>query len=1035
MILPASLINHVKRGNAILFLGSGGLIGAKLPGKNVPLGNDLRDLLDANFLGGEFGTESLAHVAALAISQNSLSTVQDYIKDYFQDIRPTSFHLKIPEFKWKALFTTNYDRLIEKCYEQNPNKIQKYSLILSKSDKIDETGITNDYVYLVKLHGCITRTHEESLPLILTVDQYNESLSERKPLFKYLYEQAFESTIIFIGHSLQDPNIRSVLLSVSKEAPQGQRHYLVKPGIKKVESDFWAEKKITTLDCSFEDFINSLDQEVSKQDRTLSLVRPAKSHPIKEKFVTHLEPSENLIRFITDHAEYISERTTYITNLPEEFFRGADQGWFPIAETICVIRSISKQICQVAIEKPEEERKSSAELFVIKGEAGSGKTVLLRQIAWNSRELGIGIFIWIKSGAAIDLDVIAEIHNQTKERVFLMWDDAARNSQEISKAYSTAKQRNLKVTIITSERFSEWNIRCEELDELVTNVFKLPYLNENEIIDLIGKLETYNCLGPHLINKTIEQRKAEFVEVYGRQLLVALYEATMGMPFEEIIYSEYSQIYPEGAKQIYLTICTLNRMRVPVRAGLISRIHGVNFETFKERFFKPLEKIVISKDQGQSDIHYKARHPEIAEIVFKRVLNNSIDLYNEYIRILSKLNISYESDRFSFRSLIRAKTLHDLFPAYADVNAIYEHALSVTGKDPYLLQQIANFERIRPNGNLTRAVELLEEARTIAPYDKSIVHSLALIWRERASLANEIIVKRKYRGESSELLKFAAQKFGDNSYISSVLVDLALDNLKDILNDCSATNKSIDEAIRRAEKDLLETKRKFPSDEHIFKLEARFAELLKDDERAIKALENSYTESNRDPFIATRLAAIYKELGDFPKAEETLRLALQRRATDHRLNFQFAELLRVNEEYDQSHTGYYYRRAFTPGDQNYEAQFWYARFSYESEDKRKRQEAYEIFETLRNVKLPFEDRTKIRDYRGRSNLPSSYYGSLSRKKEGFGFIIVDGSGENLFCPSQQVKEGLWEALQEGDRLKFLVGFSYSGLVSCEVEAA
>jgi len=1032
--LPASLIEQIKKGKAILFLGSGALIGAEIPGKSIPLGNDLRDLLNNQFLGGEYESESLAHVADLAISQNSLSTIQDFIRDYFSDLRPAKFHLKIPEFKWRALFTTNYDRLIEICYEQNANRLQNYILMLSNSDRIDETRTTNDKVPLIKLHGCITRTHDEFLPLILTVDQYNESLESRKRLFSHLYELAYENTIIFIGHSLQDYNIRNVLLQLYREVPQGQRHYLVKPGVKRAESDYWAEKKITSIDCSFEEFIICIEKEVSKNERVLSLVRPVTTHPIEERFTTRLKPSEELLRYLTDHAEFISEQTSFSQYSPKEFYKGTDQGWFPIAEGLSIERSISKRIRKNVIEKPEAERKSKVELYIIKGEAGSGKTVLLRQIAWNSKNLGIGIFIWVKSGSPVDLDVISEINRNTKERIFLIWDDAARNSHEISICFSRAKRKALPITILSSERFNEWNTQCDEIDEFVTDVFKLSYLNESEITDLIGKLDNHDCLGPNLTPQSEEERKREFREIHGRQLLVALYEATMGKPFEDIIHDEYSHISPESAKEIYLTVCTLNRMRVPVRAGLISRIHGVSFEKFQQRFFKPLEKIVISYSSNQSDIHYKARHPEIAEIVFRRALNNSVDRYNEYIRILSKLNISYESDRSSFRTMIRAKALHELFPSYDDIKSIYEDTLNSIGDDPYLFQQMANFERIRPNGNLKRAIELLEAAKDMAPYDKSIIHSLAVVWRDRASLTENAAIKMKCRDESRAWLEFAAKKWGTNSYISCTLVEIALDKLRDLITDDYATDRSIDEAVRQVEKLLIETKRKFPSDEQIHLIEAQFAKLLKDKKRVIAALENSFSESNRDPFIASRLAIVYKKIGKYEKAIKTIQSALERRRADHHLNFQYAELLRQNPKPDFATLAYHYQRAYSSGDQNYQAQFWHARFSYESTDKTEHQRSNDIFDTLRTVQLPFEARTKIIDYIGGYSSPITHFGTLIKKKEGFGFITVDGRGQDIFCPSQEVKNDLWEVLQEGDRVKFKIGFSYSGPVCCDVEA-
>lgn len=70
------------------------------------------------------------------------------------------------------------------------------------------------------------------MPLILTVEQFNEYEKNRNLLFKYLYELAIEYSIVFIGHSLQDANIRHIISMVNSNVPQGQRHYLLKPGIK-----------------------------------------------------------------------------------------------------------------------------------------------------------------------------------------------------------------------------------------------------------------------------------------------------------------------------------------------------------------------------------------------------------------------------------------------------------------------------------------------------------------------------------------------------------------------------------------------------------------------------------------------------------------------------------------------------------------------------------------------------------------------------------------------------------------------------------
>ena len=124
-----------------------------------------------------------------------------------------------------------------------------------------------------------------------------------------------------------------------------------------------------------------------------------------------------------------------------------------------------------------------------------------------------------------------------------------------------------------------------------------------------------------------KQRQEALHEKAGRQLLVALHEATLGKPFEKIIEDEYDRITPPKAQSMYMTVCLLNQFEVSVRSGIISRMYGVPFEEFKKHFFAPLEQIIITRrDDKSGDYCYMARHPHIAEIVVQTVLRNREDL-------------------------------------------------------------------------------------------------------------------------------------------------------------------------------------------------------------------------------------------------------------------------------------------------------------------------------------------------------------------------------------------------------------------------
>lgn len=345
---------------------------------------------------------------------------------------------------------------------------------------------------------------------------------------------------------------------------------------------------------------------------------------------------------------------------------------------------------------------------------------------------------------------------------------------------------------------------------------------------------------------------------------------------------------------------------------------------------------------------------------------------------------------------------------------------------------MANYERIRPNGSFEKAAQLLQQAIELAPSDPSIVHSIAILWRDKANQASTYSEKARCRRESRAYLEQATRKWGETIYISTSLIELSINNLEDLIKDKDTTQNVINEAVRRIQQELTHNKQKYPSNAHIHSLEARLSELLNDHKAALIALEKSFEEKDRDPYVAIRLATSYKDLNNIPKALEILKSALDRRRSNHKLNFHFAELIQELPETSIKELIYYYRRAFTPGDNNYEAQFWFARYSYESSEKGDLEKAISTFDNLRKVRLPYNSRNKIRDYSGGKTKPVTYQGTVIRKRHGYGFIRVDGTGQAIFCPSNSVIDGLWDAIQVDDRVQFNIGYAYSGVICCNV---
>ena len=83
-----------------------------------------------------------------------------------------------------------------------------------------------DKVALLKLHGCITDTHDEGCPLILSTDQYVDYTKGRNCYFGSSRTGSKENTIVYVGYGLADQDIRAILQAPDMRRVGAHRSHL-----------------------------------------------------------------------------------------------------------------------------------------------------------------------------------------------------------------------------------------------------------------------------------------------------------------------------------------------------------------------------------------------------------------------------------------------------------------------------------------------------------------------------------------------------------------------------------------------------------------------------------------------------------------------------------------------------------------------------------------------------------------------------------------------------------------------------------------
>lgn len=1021
ILIPRPLLDAIKDQRVVLFLGAGASLGAKHPeGKEIPQGDQLRDLISDQFLEGKLKKESLQVVAAMAGSEAGLSVFQAYIRDLFSPFGPADFHFLIPKFRWRAIATTNFDLIVEKAYADARDPLQNLVKAVKNSDGLDtRINKATDPVAFFKLHGCIEYVDDPDIPLLLSLDQFTNYEENRDRFYKRFHDLGYENSVIFAGYSISDLHILGILSDLTSPEISRPPYYLISPHISDIQNRYWTKRQVHTIQTTFEGFLNSIDQSIPSLARVIPPGFGGGELSIRNRYLRPQASEPASVRsFLTNDVTHVFSGLSARPQDPREFYRGYDNGWGCITQQLSVRRSFSDSVLSDSI-LVEEEKRQSVELFMLKGPGGNGKTVALKSIAWEASTKYDNLVLYTEVPAGLNIEPLSEIHRLTGERIFLFVDRVAIVRNELLELLQAAQSLSMPLSIIGAERVNEWNIYCEHLEQFLRQEFHVRYLNEQEIEELLGLLEQHGALGL-LRNLSFEERVSKFVERAERQLLVALHEATLGVPFEDIIVDEFKRIQPDAARTLYLYICALHQFDAPVRAGLISRASGINFEQFQRRFLQPLEKIIhVVKDGHNRDLSYRSRHQHVAEIVFGRMLPSGKERFALLAKLLKVINIDYSSDNETFSRLIKGRGITEIFSDVELGRQFYSLAEEAVPNRHFVFHQRAVFEMQHRFGSLEKAQAAAAHALDLNSNSHSIRHTQAEIARRLANETDDPLLKRSLRQTAQGKLG------GSDRYNLVTRALLALDEFRDLaksteMSDDEPPRKDLVKAIEKVETAIQSGIQLLPESPELLSVEATFRESLNETSRAVQALERAVDLNPSRDHLAVRLARKYEEAGELEKSKSILEKCLLNNPSSKPAHLRLGHVLVKTGE--RSRAIDHLRLSFTTGDDRYDAQFWYARELYIQGEY---DEASKRFRDLHKYAPP---RFRIHPAATweRDATAIVFECIVRHKEEDYAFVKVSQFPKDIYAPRPLDDSADWDSLYFRANAKCSIAFNWRG---------
>lgn len=208
MMLPAELIAEMKQRRVLLFAGAGLSATLGLPNWSGLIDKMATDLdFDPELFKmlGDF--PSLAEYYLL--EKPDRAELGDWLRRSWHnssiDVAASKAHAAILDARFPIIYTTNYDHWIERAYAIRGIPISK----IVHGDDIADVVVGDAQV--VKFHGDLD--HPETM--VLTEADYFERLRFDSELDLKLQSDLLQYSILFVGYSLTDLNMRNMLYRLS----------------------------------------------------------------------------------------------------------------------------------------------------------------------------------------------------------------------------------------------------------------------------------------------------------------------------------------------------------------------------------------------------------------------------------------------------------------------------------------------------------------------------------------------------------------------------------------------------------------------------------------------------------------------------------------------------------------------------------------------------------------------------------------------------------------------------------------------------
>lgn len=703
-------LSQMSRGELILFTGAGfSLAASNRKGTTLPSVNDLRGTLWEIAFPNEplDSTSSLADIFEVALKRAGNRTGQ-ILKDLLsvnENKLPQCYKVWF-SLPWARIYTLNIDDLdeaIQRIYDL-PRPIQTVSAL--------KDSFPTDLGSLLSIH--LNGRLQDFPDVTFSQRQYGERTARPDAWYHHLVTDISGHPVLFVGTQLdeaplwQQIELRRGRGREARELRPGS--YLVMPSISVARRAMLEDYNVQFVPMTQEQFASEILQKITtEKQQGFEAITDRRATRSKENALQNLSELRN--------------RPSTATG---EYLLGREPVWSDILSGTAVKREFETNL-------KAHISDSHAQAIIITGTAGSGKSTTVMRLALEYQAQGKNVF-WLNMDTDFKLPGVRNDIRQSKADVLVI-DDVDNFGNHTGPFIANLVTDNPDLVVIASMRSTRYHkLEIEEaLSGLPMLAYPVPHLEDSDINLLLDALTNAGRLG-QLRKLTRMQQEAVFRDSSGRQLLVAMIEATSGEKFEEKISRECRELGNESGL-IYSVVAIATKLRSYLTRDEILLAMGDSSNASMNRIQSLIKQHLLVEIEGNK---IRLRHRVIADhalTYYKASGQLGEPLKGLLWAMSTKVYPELSRQAREFRLLIKLMSHGFMVKLTSDSNIPRQAYSAIEGLldwDYHYYLQRGSYEVER--GDINLAKNFLEQARALSPTDHMVQTEWAYMSLKRAAL-------------------------------------------------------------------------------------------------------------------------------------------------------------------------------------------------------------------------------------------------------------------------------------------------------------